>query len=126
MGTACVHGGVAMSFLEVQTSPGRTKALRREIDRALRQAGPPYRRLAVAARDHGKRGVHVEVMALGVFLTRLEQASKGESTEEARVWLRGCLATARGYYDRRLIPEWVTFAEGGAELNNITPPEGTW
>jgi len=117
---------VSAAVLEVQTSRSRLKRIDREVEAALRQAGPPYRLVAVAAKCEGAAGVRVEVMALGVCLTRLEQAAKDEGDVEGRAWLRGCIASARKYYNRRVIPIWVTFAEGGAELWEMSPPGGTW
>lgn len=111
--------------LEAQLSPRRRRRLQRKIEIALEQAGPPYRSWAVVAHDSSDETI-VEIQGLGYFLTRLEAAITAETMTETREWMRGCLAKARGYYDRGLIPEWLTFAEGGAELNTIMPPEGTW
>lgn len=111
--------------LNAQLSPRRRRRLQRKIEIALEQAGPPYRRFAAVAHD-APDGTTVEVMHLGDFLARLEGAITVETVAETREWMQGCLDKARAYYDRGMIPEWLTFAEGGAELNTITPPEGTW
>ncbi len=111
-------------MLHVQMSR-RRKRLTRKVDAALTAAGPPYRLVAVVAHDTPE-DTQIEVMPLGLFLTRLEHAAATELVEDAKAWLTRCLGKAKGYYERGLIPEWVTFAEGGAELNTIEPPEGTW
>ena len=112
-------------MLNVQVSRRRRKRLQKRSEEALDQAGPPYRRIAVVAHDTSDDTI-VELQPLGLFLTRLEHAAMKETDAETRAWMLGCLAKARGYYDRALLPEFVTFAEGGAELNTIQPPEGTW
>jgi hypothetical protein len=111
--------------LSVQLAPHRRKRLQRKIEVALEQAGPPYRSWAVVAHDSSDETI-VEVQGLGFFLARLEAAIEKEPVAETQAWMRGCLENVMGYYDRGLIPEWLTFAEGGAELNTIEPPEGTW
>jgi hypothetical protein len=112
-------------MLSVQLASHRRKRLQRKIEAALEQAGPPYRSWAVVAHDSSDETI-VELQGLGYFLARLEHAAENEPVVDVQAWMRGCLAKARGYYDRGLIPEWLTFGEGGAELNTIEPPEGTW
>lgn len=112
-------------MLAIQVSPRRRKRINQRIQQALQDARPPYRRLAVLALD-GPDGTHVQLVDLGVFLTRLHDAIEKEEVPEARAFMSGALETARTYYDRGLIPEWLTFAEGGVELSRIEPPAGTW
>lgn len=111
--------------LEVQLSPRRRRRLQRKIEIALEQAGPPYRRFAAVAHDAPDETT-VEIVHVGDFLARLEAATACETVAETREWMQKCLERARGFYDHGLLPEWLTFAEGGAELNTIMPPEGTW
>src|SRR5512147_2232373 len=89
--------------LEIQVSPRRRKRINQRIEQALEDARPPYRRLVVLALD-GPAGTHIELVSLGVFLTRLGEAIEKEEVPETRAFMSGALDKARGYYDRSLIP----------------------